>query len=47
MNEIAPPTPGQAPKPMIYSPSEESKSITTVLFNLPLGYACQVYFERT
>lgn len=30
---------GQAPKPMIYSSSEESKSITAVLFNLPLGYA--------
>lgn len=38
---------GQAPKPLIYHWSEESKSITTVLSNLPLGYACWVYFEHT
>lgn len=49
MNEITitPLILGQAPKPMIYSPSEESKSITTALFNLPLGYARWVYFEHT
>lgn len=39
--------PSQAPKPIVYSPSEESKSITTVLFNLPLGYARWAYFEHT
>lgn len=30
---------GQASKPMIYCSSEESNTITTVLSNLPLGYA--------
>lgn len=30
---------GRASKPMINCPSEESNTITTVLSNLPLGYA--------
>lgn len=32
---------------MMYRSSEESKSFTTVLSNLPLGYDRGVFFERT